>query len=197
MSSIREKIIEAAIEEATPLPYGKVSDLVRDGEGRRAGWRNLKAYFDEAVLGWFEQKWQMKGEITLPSGTKKTITYLEGVQIPTYRVPQKSKPSGASWCGIFATWVLRRAGLHVFWDPFNGISGQVKYTTGNEGFAPGDVVVFHGDEKHHAIVVNENLRIYDGDDSLDTINGNSGAQSIERHSRFDRKKVAYYYKILD
>lgn len=198
MSSIRDKIIEAGVQEAVPPPYGKVSDWVRDAEGNRAGWRILKSYFDEAVSGWSEQSWKIRGEITLSSGERKTITNLQGVQIPTYRMPQKSKPSGASWCGIFAAWVLRKAGLHVFWEVGMGISGpKVVKVPGNQGFARGDVLVFKGGEVHHAIFMDENHNIYGGDGSIGTINGNSDFQSIIIHSRYFPKDVWYYYKILD
>ena len=49
MSEVRKRIIEVATAEATPLPYGKVSDLVTDDQGRRAGWESLKSYFEEGV----------------------------------------------------------------------------------------------------------------------------------------------------
>ncbi|MDQ4122261.1 MAG: spore germination protein [Acidobacteriota bacterium] len=213
MSSIRDQIIKAAIAETTPPPYGKVSDRMLDSDGNRAGWRDLKAYFDEAVSGWSEMHWKARGKIK-PEGQNewKTITYLEGVQKPNHRVPQpvydtlgrlvkavtgeqQYKESGVSWCGIFATWVLRRTGLGVWWMP--GIVGnQVQKVSGNVGFQPGDVLVFHGKQVHHAVFISENSKAYGGDGSLDTINGNSNYQSIERHSRYFPHQVWYYYKIL-
>ncbi len=195
MSSIRSRIVEVAIQEAAP-PYGKVSDLVRDADGNRAGWRVLKSYFDEAVSGWSEPKWKDGGKI-LVGGQWKQITNLEGVQVPGYRVPQPSKPSGVSWCGIFATWVLRAAGHHAWWVVGRGIVGNVALTPGNEGFGPGDVVVIKGGEVHHAVVIGENHKIYGGDGTIDTVNGNSDNQSIIRHSRYTRNQVWYYYKVLD
>lgn len=198
MSSIRSKIIETAVAEATPKPYGKVSDYVRDASGRRAGWERLKNYFDDGVQGWTEKHWQARGQI-LVGGSWVNITYLQGVQTPTYRVPQPSKPSGVSWCGIFAAWVLRKSGMDdVRWVVGAGIVGkQIKQVAGNEGYSVGDVIVIKGAEVHHAIVSGENLTIYDGDGSIETINGNSDAQSIKIHSYYYPKQVWYYYKILD
>ena len=203
MSAVREKIIEAGVQEATPLPYGKVSDIVRDADGNRAGWRVLKSYFDEAVFGWSERNWQGRGEI-LVGGSRKNITYLQGVQTPTYRVPQPSKPSGVSWCGIFATWVLRKAGVHAFWQVGVGITGpKVVQVAGNEGYQRGDVLVMNNKLQdgsfgvHHAIFMDEDLKIYGGGGSLRTINGNSDYQSIIIHSKYTRKDVGYYFKILD
>jgi hypothetical protein len=204
MSSIREKIIEAGLAEATPAPYGKVSDQVLDGQGKRAGWRVLKSYFDEAVYGWPESNWQGRGKIKPPGKDWVTITYLEGVQKPTYRVPQPSKESGVSWCGIFATWVLRKAGLGVYWKTGVGISGsQVVTVAGKEGYQRGDVLVFTGTLAdgmagvHHAIFVDEDHKIYGGNGSIRTINGNSDYQSITVHSKFYPSQIWYYYRILD
>lgn len=193
METIREKIVRIALEEATPAPFGKVSDLVTDGTGKRAGWERLKNYFDVAC-GWTEQHWQIRGKIT---ASEKEITYLQGVQIPNFRVPQpETKPSGVSWCGIFATWVWIKAGLQVKWG-FSGITGaKVKLTPGKVGIQPGDVIVMNGLEVHHSIVI-EMPSIYDNDNSILTVNGNSGAQSIEKHSKFMLNQVAYYYKVLD
>lgn len=77
ISAIRHRIIEIAAGEATPPP-GKVSELVRErdpenGRTVRAGWRRLKQFFDEAVEGWTENHWEIKG-------------YLDGVQLPGQRV---------------------------------------------------------------------------------------------------------------
>lgn len=183
--------------EATPQPYGKVSDLKTDASGNRAGWASLKSYFDEAVQGWNEQKWSMRGKIMVAGGWRD-VTYLQGVQVPTYRVPQPNKPSGVSWCGIFATWVLKKAGIaDAMWVVNKGIvSGKVKIVYGADGFDVGDVVVFKGAEVHHAIV-SEMPSYYCGDDSIQTINGNSGAQSIEVHRKYLAKNVAYYFKVIE
>lgn len=211
MSSLRNKIIEVAIAEATPQPYGKVSDMVKDAEGNRAGWRTLKAYFDEAILDWSEAHWKETGKIK-PAGESewREITFLDGVKKPNYRVPQaiyeKSggkwaktgyRDSGVSWCGIFATWVLKKANLNVYWSSATGITGShVKQIFANEGYQPGDVLIFRGETNHHAIFVAENHRIYGGDGSLDTINGNSSFQSIERHSRYLPSQIQGYYRIV-
>lgn len=194
---IRKQIIEKGMAEATPQPYGKVSDLKTDSSGNRAGWQSLKSYFDDVVQGWNEQKWSMRGKIMVAGGWRD-ISYLQGVQVPTYRVPQPSKPSGVSWCGIFATWVLKKAGItDATWVVGKGIvSGRVRLVMGGSGFDVGDVVVLKGGEIHHAIV-SEMPTYYCDDDSLQTINGNSGAQSIEVHRKWLAKNVGYYYKVLD
>jgi hypothetical protein len=208
MSALREKIVEIAREEASPPPHGKVSDLVLDGNGHRAGWPRLKQYFDEAVEGWLAnpRQWEGRGEIKLtPSSPTSTILYLDGIRKPLHRVPQgTSKISGISWCGIFATWVLQQAGLKkAKWVNSVGISGNgVSRVDGRDGIQVGDVIVIRGGEVHHAIVA-ELPSIYDEDavgnldTSIVTINGNSTNQSIRIHSEYRLQDVSYFYKVPD
>ena len=102
MSLIRDEIVRIARAEATPAPHGKVSDLVRDGEGRRAGWQHLKKYFDDAVAGWSESKWSDRGSIKIGEQSVK-LTNLEGIQKPGLRVIQ----------GAFLVRNLRHLGLEA------------------------------------------------------------------------------------
>ena len=202
MPTIREKIVQIAREEASPLPFGKVSDLVVDADGNRAGWKRLQQYFDEAVEGWNSSKWTERGEIRI-GGEGIKLSNLQGIQRPGLRVIQgKSKPSGVSWCGIFASWVYRQAGLdQVKWVNGQGISHNgVKLVNEKTGFQAGDTIVIRGGEVHHAIVA-EMPSCYDQDDngnldtSIVTINGNSTNQSIRIHSEYKLSDVAYFYKV--
>ena len=206
MSTLRDKIVEIAREEASPPPFGKVSDLVLDSEGNRAGWQRLKQYFDEAVEGWASDpnKCSGRGEIKLLTAPKlTTISFLDGIKKPMDRVPQgKSKLSGVSWCGIFATWVLRQAGLNkTKWVADRGIRGNgVELVNLTKGFQVGDVIVIRGGEVHHAIVA-ELPSIYDEDTAgnpdttIVTVNGNSTNQSIRVHGEYKLSDVAYFYRV--
>ena len=204
MSLIRDEIVRIARAEATPAPHGKVSDLVRDGEGRRAGWQHLKKYFDDAVAGWSESKWSDRGSIKIGEQAVK-LTNLEGIQKPGLRVIQgASKPSGVSWCGIFATWVWRQAGLKaVVWHQGLGPRGNgVTIVNKTTGFQRGDIIVIRSGEVHHAIVA-EMPSVYDvdtegnPDKTIVTVNGNSTYQSIRVHSEYRLQDVAYYYTFPD
>lgn len=204
MSAIREKIVQIAREEASPPPRGKVSDLDLDGEGNRAGWKRLKQYFDEAVEGWNPGKWTAHGSIRFGKDAIK-LTNLEGVQKPGLRVIQgDSKPSGVSWCGIFATWVWRQAGLdQATWVQGLGVRNNgVTLVNAKTGFQVGDIIVIRGAEVHHAIVA-ELPSVYDLDEggSLDTsiitVNGNSLNQSIRIHNEYKLSDVAYFYTFPD
>ncbi len=200
MSALRDKIVKIAREDAAPPPFGKVSDMVLDENGNRAGWQRLKQYFDEAVEGWGPHKWLERGSIKF-GGQDIRLTNLEGVQKPRLRVIQgESKPSGASWCGIFATWVWRQAGLErAIWGIGTGIKNNgVIRVSSNTGIQLGDIIVIRGAEVHHAIVV-ELPSVYDLDEggtldtSMTTVNGNSTNQSIRIHNEYKLSDVWYYY----
>lgn len=198
MSRIREEIVRIAREEATPAPHGKVSDLVKDTEGRRAGWQRLKQYFDEAVVGWNESKWSNRGSIKV-NGQPVKLTNLDGVQKPGLRVMQgDSNPAGVSWCGIFAIWVWRQAGLTSAQWGYGPTGNGVKMVNATTGFQVGDIIVIRSGLVHHAIVA-EMPSVYDQDDkgnldtSIVTVNGNSTYQSIRVHSEYRLRDVAYYY----
>jgi hypothetical protein len=208
----RNKLVEIAKMEAMPPEFGKVSDNVVDADGNRAGWRSLKDYFEKAC-GWTDKEWQGFGYLYVGSATDKTtmnnnflqhgkpgwkrIQFIDGIKKPKYRIPQaQSKPTGISWCGIFATWVWRQAGLNVRWVNGQGIVGSnVKRVFGNKGFSIGDVVILNSQEVHHCLV---SALPNPGSDSIETVNGNSRHdQRIETHNRWLARNVAYYYKILD
>lgn len=163
-------------------PNGIVSDLdtiteVLSWGGTRKirkGWKNLKGFFDETVQGWTENHWKAPG-------------YLDGVKLPGKRVPQgPSKPSGVSWCGIFATWCWRKAGKDTKWVLGMGPT-NAKLVAGNEGIQVGDICVQFGGEVHHFIPVEVN-----GDD-IQGVNGNSDYQSILLKP-MKRGTVNYYYR---
>ena len=139
----------------------------------RKGWKNLKEFFDVAVQGWTEQHWKVNG-------------YLDGVKVPGRRIPQPNKPSGMSWCGIYATWVWIKAGKTTKWVPGVGPTNAVK-VAGNKDIQVGDICVQYGGEVHHFIPVAIN-----GDD-ITGVNGNSNYQSILAKP-MKRSTINYYYR---
>jgi hypothetical protein len=174
LSALRKQVITIAKLQATPYP-GKVSDLVTKTDTAtqqivREGWKNLQNYFDLTVVGWSPLHWKNK-------------QILAGVQIPGRRIPQPGT-SGMQWCGIFATWVWIKAGIHVKWVLGPGISRP--YTRGND-FRPGDICVKKGGVVHHCIAISDG-------DPVQTVNGNSDNQSI-LIKPIARSQVAYYYKV--
>jgi len=174
LSPLRRKILELAFSQATPEPA--VTDLKTTQDGGqvvRAGWKQLKRYFDEGVDGWTEQKWKDKA------------TY-DGVRIPGRRIPQPPT-TGVSWCGIFATWVVRTAGVDTKWRMGMGPSGlKLRYSRDCQ---PGDIAVM-AKNVHHFIVAGPI-----GDEII-TVNGNSDYQSIQVKPR-PLSSVVYFYSVED
>lgn len=140
----------------------------------RKGWKNYKAFFDEAVSGWTENHWKVPG-------------FLDGVKVPGKRVPQgPSKPSGISWCGIFATWCWVKAGKQTKWVAGVGPTNATRIS-GNSGIQIGDICVQSGSEVHHFVAVDFN------GDTIQGVNGNSDYQSILLKP-MARGSVIYYYR---
>jgi peptidoglycan hydrolase-like protein with peptidoglycan-binding domain len=176
-SLLRDKMLEIAISQAR-APYGVVSDREShyDLELRktvRNGWKILKAYFEETVVGWTPTHWKVPG-------------YLNGVQVPGARVPQPGT-EGISWCGIFATWCAMKAGKQTKWMLGGGPTNMKRYS-GDEGIQLGDICVEKGKRVHHFIPIK-----FDGE-NLITVNGNSGLQSILIKPKA-RSIVWYYYRL--
>jgi hypothetical protein len=111
-----------------------------------------------------------------------------------------------SWCGIFACWVLWKAGVGVSWginqnNSFGIISpagGQVELvdpkSNKGEGIRPGDVgVIVH--RNHHFIVEQS----YMGVDTMVTISGNYMGRKhdcIRRTREYTKSGLWYFYRVL-
>lgn len=161
-------------------PKGIVSDLHTTTETLswggtrtiRKGWRNYKAFFDEAVAGWTEGHWKAPG-------------YLDGVKVPGKRVPQGGG-KGVSWCGIFATWCWVKAGKQTEWIVGVGPSMSQR-VAGNDGIQVGDICVQKGAEVHHFVAIDVEGDVIQG------VNGNSDFQSI-LVKPMQRSTVLYFYR---
>jgi hypothetical protein len=187
----REKIMWWAYMEAHPHP-GKVSDYIpmtENGQRVRFGWQRLKQYFEEACNNVSSNYWKQKGQY---KGAE--ITFLDGVRLYDMRVPQKDYNTGSwlggvQWCGIFATWCWRQAGMNVkwMWPAPSGVKPRQDKTP-----QIGDIVILKGGLVHHFILINKQ-----GDNgNWITVNGNSDYQSI-LVKPVDPKNVAYYYSVDD
>jgi peptidoglycan hydrolase-like protein with peptidoglycan-binding domain len=167
---MRRKIIDMALSAV-----GRVSD--RGGEGgKKKGWQLLKEIYDTAL-----------GVDTNKYG------WLPGIQTPGQRAgsipdsPDKNKRAGISWCGIFATWAVIKAGVPgVQWVLGKKIKG-LPNPSYDKKFAPGDILVIPKNV-HHFILAQQ-----DGD-KLTTIDGNTMYQEIKVCHHHPAGEIAYYYK---
>lgn len=132
------------------------------------------------------------------TGQTHRLTQLEGVQCVNMRVPLHGQLpngdwNGLHWCGIFATWVLRQAGVQVKWINIKGIteqsSGQVAKEFGGKSIQPGDVCVI-AKNSHHFIITDVT------GNSLKTIAGNSFFQEVA-HEDHSVSEIVATYRILN
>jgi hypothetical protein len=91
----------------------------------------------------------------------------------------------AAWCGGFALWVLRQAGLTDWpWEVGKGFCYRLPTTRAPQ---PGDIAYFR-ELQHHAIVESVDAQ------HVHTIDGNQRGETVARRSR-PRSDVAAFYSI--
>lgn len=208
--SARARAIKAASAEHHAV--GDFGPIVYTRE--RKNWMRLKEYFDFALTT--PRAWSarpspsMPLKFTCPDGiVRVTDPLLNGVKLMGMRVPQSQRPEittdkdggtkeywrGTSWCGIFAVWAWRQAGLDAKWG-YGPMLGGVNLPTSTDldFLLPGDIVLMKGKENHHAMVAGISA---DGKEFL-TVDGNSGdptgGQTI-LHKRSERAEVAGFYSV--
>lgn len=121
--------------------------------------------------------------------------------------PWKKADTTTSWCGIFATYLLRKAGAKVRWVMSRGIYNltgnensegdmNVYYISGNKGITIGDIAV-RDKSNHHFIVLNPP----DEEDIFECVEGNYGGVGNPwlHQGKNDKNKVSrvnYYYRVI-
>jgi hypothetical protein len=110
--------------------------------------------------------------------------------------PWTAFDNNTSWCGIFATYVLRRANLHVSWRMGHGIDGMTR-VDGNEGLSIGDVAVRGAANNHHFIVLDDTPS-----GIIDAVEGNYGGVGNPwlhhgHNPKNNLSSVIYYYDLSD
>ncbi len=144
------------IVELAGSMVGTVHDKKGD-DGYKIGWQNLKKFYEVAYkINDLEKErsWWMADL----KGVGKRINH---------------------WCGIFCVWAWRSAGLPVHWN--TKVIG-CKYRQQFNLLAPGDIVIIKDKDpenplNHHCIIKSVN------GDTVDTIDGNQGVDSIKFRTR--------------
>lgn len=112
--------------------------------------------------------------LTSPAPGKPGSTYWGDDQVRILWKPGQLSPM-PHWCGIFALWVVKAAGLPVgTWKMghgINAVSGFKQVFTPR----PGDIVVKAIPFQHHAVV--EKVEVVGGATWIHSIDGNSGMDS--------------------
>lgn len=188
---LRRYIIEEARRHL--LSVSDAADL--QVNGKRRGADKLRQIFAEAC-------------VAPPTWTVDNLRALEtpGAWLNVNgRGGTRDSASAIHWCGIFATWVLRKVGLDVKWRAGLGIYNMTMTTVlerRNRGakdgrfdpkaFAPGDVCAVPR-ANHHFIVV----EAPDGSDALRCIAGNGSQQQIEWQTHSRGAVVTHYALVWD
>ncbi len=105
------------------------------------------------------------------------------------------------WCGLFATYVLRKAGVGVVWQhgKIVDLSGgkDITLVSGSKGIGPGDVAVRDmNTANHHFIVLAEPVK-----GAITSVDGNYGDIKnpmlfYGRHWKNSVSAVNFYYRIF-
>lgn len=120
----------------------------------------------------------------LPGGTWSAV--------PWYGIPSQKK----SWCGIFAIYCYRKAGIPVSWDAAKGkIVGPLKIATFNGNFVAGMKMGTIGSvatQSHHFLI--ETINGPGNQPGLTTIDGNTDYGRIKRREdhRVGKDNFNYY-----
>jgi hypothetical protein len=142
-----------------------------------------------------------------PTLTDMDTYFMQAMGLPYAKV---SKATKSLWCGIFAVYVLRQAGVMVHWGPMAtkaggwGIvtdayqSAQVSIVNGHSGAQPGDIG-YVSSHNHHFIItaVDEDFNYtecIDGNAEGVTPEGTLG--TIRRRKSRQLSQIEAYYKIL-
>ncbi len=150
-----------------------LTDQDEQGKPARPGWRDLKKYFDTAFGGEYANQPLLRHPVDGNVPQKKDE---QGNWVYEYKTDVLPH-----WCGIFATWAAKTAGLPIGnWAVGTGVSSSLQNTKIPQ---VGDVA-YRNSMQHHAVVVW--VQPHDpatlgptGHRSLQvrTVDGNSGTQS--------------------
>jgi peptidoglycan hydrolase-like protein with peptidoglycan-binding domain len=143
----------------------------KGGDGFRKGWQKLKVIFETAGPDYTRAGWE-------ENNLKRSTAVSNTAGIP-------------HWCGIFALWAHRAAGLNVgTWKIGKGIGANPAFRSIPAAqVKKGDVGYINQPYQHHFIV----REVYP-DGTIDTIDGNSAATStISTKSRVPKKSISLFF----
>lgn len=144
-------------------------------DGTFPSWETLKEIYDEGM--------EVKRDWVVNNGANLTALK-KGQWLRKQNPPGGTSEAtlGISWCGIFATYVLRCCGIPVKWKMGVGIAPLKPYLeimsglTDADKIVPGDICV-KGTNQHHFIVADR------AGDTLISVDGNLSGQSIREGNR--------------
>lgn len=160
----RDKIVTAAEFAFAAFGWGEKGTVKPDGSGRIAAAQGFGPYLGGRRA---RQGGATLASIYLAAGVATAskcpmITKeIEGVyqktkaQLPKRRDILNQQDIG-SWCGIFATYCYRLAGLHLSWDDVKTQSPKYfEKLTAQAEVKRGDIGVYHPEFNHHFVVIKD------------------------------------------
>ncbi|MBL8176041.1 MAG: hypothetical protein JNK48_15290 [Bryobacterales bacterium] len=169
------------------IPTPEALELQKIDKGNlpfRKGGEFLKKLYDDILLipiDWSDQKpYKFHSKFTFKT---HEITMLEGVFKRHMRVPLRNAANGGvHWCGMFACWIWKQAGIDIKWqvsrEPL--VSGKpLKPRTDKENMRHGDIAMIP-EESHHYLIVSDPPSTKPMT-ALHTVDGNDMWQQILEH----------------
>jgi hypothetical protein len=116
-------------------------------------------------------------------GAQNPVKYWEEVLPPE----KQGRGFSGAWCGGFALWCLRQAGIaqQTDWQIGKGFCFNLPRTASP---LPGDIAYIDQPFQHHAIVVSAN------GDSIRTIDGNQAGSTVQERTR-KRGQITAFFSI--
>ncbi|UOQ96259.1 peptidoglycan-binding protein [Hymenobacter sp. 5317J-9] len=177
-AALREAIVANALGM---MAEPKIEAKLRGADGFRKGWQKLKILFETAAPDYVQSGWE-------ENNLKRSTSVSNTAGIP-------------HWCGIFALWAHRAAGLNVgTWKIGKGISANPAFRSIPAArVKKGDIGYYNLDPatkqpfRHHFLV----REVYP-DGTMDTIDGNSGGTSTVRSkSRVPLRGVDLFFSAFN
>lgn len=158
---LRKRIIETARKEAGPNDvFAKMAGAMENGKTTRKGYEKLLEYF----------------RVSAPAAGQQGKSYFNEDGIKYLSKPGELSPC-PHWCGIFALYVLKTAGMNVGnWIMSKGISSVSGIRTVSKNSAePGDIGYLNNGFEHHVVIID----VFEkgGVKKVKTIEGNSAPNS--------------------
>ena len=173
-----QKVQDIKNWDSIPSHNGKIIPTLPARTVRRHGGLLLKNIF-KACEGYGDE----------PNGKESKQWSIPNV-VNGVMLAQERIPPGLSWCGIFAIYVLRDAGLSkLIWKKEGKGFGNQLNKSVDSNYQPGDVLVTKTDDLagHYSIFLAR-----DPQGKVWTVNGNSNGQSILVKPLIASKVVFYY-----
>lgn len=200
-NALRQRIVDVAKASFDTWGWGADKEVTPDGSARIAAARGVgptmagrRARQGGVALASIYAMAGAGGDKCLTIATTMENVYQQDVRDPVVKEKRRNainQEDIGSWCGIFATYCYRAAGLKVSWDLVRLQSADYFEKLGaNDAVRKGDIGVCDKQTNHHFIVV----RDASPGEHVHSIDGNVGNPSEMTVSPWNSVISTRYYK---